>query len=205
MKDFQTLNETPYYENLNSGSTDNQNYSSQHQAITPINQQNQNDVRDAIYKSPTDVGFYFFCCIFFFVGIFASSLMITIWLYEKEIVLILTSPIPLIFTVVGSVLGINYNFSVNINISSTLATIKITHRNMFCCYNKEKIIHINEVQKIIYTVNDGTFSINFKLSDEREVNGWINVNDKNLEGRRAFEILRNSLPKTIIFEGNIDN
>ena len=66
MTDFQTLNETPYYENLNSGSTDNQNYSSQHQALTPIDQQNPNDGRDAIYKSPTDLSFCFFCSVFFF-------------------------------------------------------------------------------------------------------------------------------------------
>ena len=205
MKDFQTLNETPYYENLNSGSADNQNYSSQHQTLTPINQQNQNDGRDAIYSSPADFSFCAFAFVFFIVGLFGSSIMITSWLYEKQIILLYVSPVPLLFTIIGSIFLSSCNFWVNINISSTLGTIKITQIRICCCYNEEKIIQINEVQKIIYTVNDGKFSINFKLSDEREVNGWINVSNKNAQGRRAFEIVRNSLPKTITFEGNIDN
>ena len=101
--------------------------------------------------------------------------MITSWLYEKQIILLYVSPVPLLFTIIGSIFLSSCNFWVNINISSTLGTIKITQIRICCCYNEEKIIQINEVQKIIYTVNDGTFSINFKLSDEREVNGWINV------------------------------
>ena len=205
MKDFQTLNETPYYENLNSGNTDNQNYSSQHQALTPINQHNQNNGTYAIYRCRETFYFCAFAFVFFFVGLFASSLCITSWLYDKQIILLFVSPVPLVFTIIGSILLSVWNLWVNINISSTLGTIKITQERIFCCYNKEKIIQINEVQKIIYTINDLNFSINFKLSDEREVNGWIDASNKNGQGRRALEILRNSLPKRIIFEGNIDN
>ena len=200
MKDFQTLNETPYYENLNSGNTDNQNYSSQHQTLTPINQQNQNDGRDAIYRSPDDCSFCAFGCGFFLLGILASSFMITSCFYEKQMILLYLSPIPLIFTIIGSVFLSSCNIGVKINISSTLGTIKLTQKRIFCCYNIEKIIQINEVQKITIIDNDSRISVNFKLSNERGDNEMINISNKYAQRSRVLEILKNSLPKRIIFE-----
>ena len=205
MKDFQEQNENPYYESLNSGNTGEQNNSSQYQTSIQVNQQNINDVRNAVFSSSIEPSYCLIPIFTFLVGILASSFMLTSGIYDKDLILILLSPIPLVFTIFGCCFGSCANAWVDIKISPTLGIIKIGHKRICCCFNKEKIIQINEVQKVIIQTNEGLFTINFKLLDESEVNGWIKLGNKNSEGRRAFQVLKRALPQRIIFEGDIDN
>ena len=203
MVDFKELNETPYYENLNSEKTDKQNNPTQTQSLIPANPQITNDGTDFIYSTPLEKSYIlFFLC--FFIGIVIAIIVLIYGMYFENKDIIFSSPLPLIFTIVGFILGITVNIQIVINISSALGTIVIIKKKTYWRFNKEKIIQINEVQEVIFQDFEDYFEINFKLSNETEVNGFVRIYQNSYEERRkAIEIIRNALPQRIAFDGDI--
>jgi len=121
---------------------------------------------------------------------------------------------PLLFAVVATILGSCISLYVIINISSTSGTIIINKKKMCFCFSKKEIVQINDLQQVTvqtdysthYEINGvhyDAFEIIFRLSDGREVKGCSGIIDKNGEGRRAFQIIRNALPSRIVFGGNL--
>ena len=198
MKDFQEIKEIPYY-----GITENQNNQTPSESLIPVNQQVNNNGGNAIYKSPENSNICFASILTFIFGILFASVTITSGIYYNEIWVIFLSLIFLIIATVGSVLGSSINFYVEIQVSSTLGTIVIDQKRTFCCFSQKKIIQINELQQVNIQNKKNKFEINFKLSNEREVNGWIKLDNKNNQARRVFDILRNALPQRINFDGDI--
>ena len=127
---------------------------------------------------------------------------------------ILMAFIPLIFSVVATILGSCISLYVIINISSTSGLIIINKKKMCFCFNKQECVQINDLQQVIVQTDTTTrytecgeryysFEVIFRLSDGREVKGCSGIIDKDGEGRRAFQIIRNALPQRIVFDGNL--
>ena len=135
MVDFKELNETPYYENLNSEKKDKQNNPTQSQSLIPVNQQITNDETNIIYSTPLEKS----CILFvlcFFIGILIALIVLIYGICIDNKDIIFSSPLPLIFTIVGFILGITVNIQIVINISSTLGTIVITKKKTYRRFNK---------------------------------------------------------------------
>ena len=75
-------------------------------------------------------------------------------------------------------------------------------------------MQINDLLQVIVQTDDKTtykinrilyysFVVIYRLSNGREVEGCSGIIDKDCEGRRAFRIIRNVLPKRIFFGGNL--
>ena len=205
MADFQNQNETPYYELLTPGKTETQKNPILYQSSNEVNQQTYNYGGNAIYRSPFNCNNCFFIVIFFFSGSFGIIMMISVGISENRIEFILLSLFPLIFLIIAFIVGSTNNIYVVINISSTLGTIAITKRKFFFCFTKKEIIQINDVQQVIVDTKNNLFNVIFKLSNGREVYGCSKIYDKNGKGKKAFEIIRNALPKRISFSGNLVN
>ncbi len=203
MADFLNQNETPYYELLTAGKTETQKNPILYQSSNEVNQQTYNYGGNAIYRSPFNCNNCFFIVIFFFAGSFGTIMMISVGISENRIEFILLSLFPLIFLIIAFIVGSTNNIYVVINISSTLGTIAITKKRLCCCFTKKEIVQINDVQQVIAQTEFSSFNVIFKLYDGREVYGCSKIDNKNGEGRKAFEIIRKVLPERISFSGNL--
>ena len=170
--------------------------------------------KNAFYKTPCN--FITGCIVvsFFIAGIGASVLMIVVGISSGQTEMIFFGLIPLLFAVIATILGSCSSLYVTINISPTFGNIIINKKKMCFCFNKQEILQINDVQQLIvqtdphttYEINGvqyNAFEVIFKLSDGREVVGCSGIIDKNGEGRRAFQIIRDSLPPKVGFGGNL--
>ena len=129
--------------------------------------------------------------------------MISVGIYNNEILMIIYSIIPLVFAIAASCVGAYDDAYIIINISSTIGTIEIKKNKFLFCYNTQEILKINDVKQVIVQSENSSFKIFFKLKDGREVEGCIYIDNKNGEGRKAFEIIRNNLPQNISFSGDL--
>ena len=169
---------------------------------------------NATYKTPCDYSNGFMVTIFFIFGVGFFSFMIAIGISNVQSQAILMAFIPLIFVVVATILGSCISLYVIINISSTSGLIIINKKKMCFCFNKQECVQINDLQQVIVQTDTTTrykecgeryysFEVIFRLSDGREVKGCSGIIDKDGEGRRAFQIIRNALPQRIVFDGNL--
>ena len=207
------MNTAPYADPLTSGSTSYPlNNQAPMQAPLQVNQPNYG--KNAFYKTPCN--FITGCIVvsFFIAGIGASVLMIVVGISSGQTEMIFFGLIPLLFAVIATILGSCSSLYVTINISPTFGNIIINKKKMCFCFNKQEILQINDVQQLIvqtdphttYEINGvqyNAFEVIFKLSDGREVVGCSGIIDKNGEGRRAFQIIRDSLPPKIGYGGNL--
>ena len=168
----------------------------------------------ATYKTPCNYSNGFMVTIFFIFGVGFFSFMIAIGISNVQSQAILLAFIPLIFVVVATILGSCISLYVIINISSTSGLIIINKKKMCFCFNKQECVQINDLQQVIVQTDTTTrytecgeryysFEVIFRLSDGREVKGCSGIIDKDGEGRRAFQIIRNALPQRIVFGGNL--
>ena len=113
---------------------------------------------------------------------------------------------------VGSLINVN---SI-ITIESSLGIVKIIRRKIFCCFNRRYTININEIRHIIVQTDSRmsyqsgkttykSFEIIFQLNNGREIKGCSGAIDKNGEARKAFLTIRNALPNSIPFTGDLAN
>ena len=210
-----TDNATPYYQPLTAGIPYQQNNPTPYQqqpiqVYQPVNSYGSN----ATYKTPCNCIVGTIVVIFFIVGIGIFSFMIATGISSGQTETILFAFIPFIFALIATILGSCISLYVIINISATLGTIIINKKKMCFCFSKQEIVQINDVQQVIvqtdystnYEINGvhyNAFEVIFKLVDGREVKGCSGIIDKNNEGRRAFQIIRNALPTRIVFGGNL--
>ena len=168
----------------------------------------------ATYKTPCNYSNGFMVTIFFIFGVGFFSFMIAIGISNVQSQAILLAFIPLIFVVVATILGSCISLYVIINISATSGLIIINKKKMCFCFSKQEVVQINDLQQVIvqtdytthYEINGvhyDAFEVIFRLSDGREVKGCSGIIDKDGEGRRAFQIIRNALPQRIVFDGNL--
>ena len=215
MADFpnqNNTNTTPYYQqpltsdfNVSNNSTP---YSNNNQNQLQIKENQQNSSKDNnTYTSPFDA--FQGCCqscvysisIFFFVISLTEFFITFNFAFLVGILPSLVFPIStaLIFQGVYS-----------IRIEPLLGTITLTRKKFFfSCFNKKKIIQINEIQQVIvenYIPEDllyGNSRVIFKLVDGKEVKG-LDIYDKDKkEGRNVFFMIKNNLPQSIPFGGNL--
>ena len=122
----------------------------------------------------------------------------------------------LFFTVIGIFVGSSTSLYTSITVDYKLGIINIKTKKISFCFSKSKDIQINQVKKIIVRNDYNTtfkirkygrryfaFEIFFILADGSEVEGCSGLMDQNNEGKKAFSFLRSTLPKNIIFSGNI--
>ena len=199
-----TTPEIPYQQNAQTP------YQPPIEVYQPVNSYGSN----VTYKTPCNCIIGFIVVIFFIVGIGVSLLMITTGILNGDTKSILFGLFPLIFSLAATILGSCISLYVIINISATSGLIIINKKKMCFCFSKQEVVQINDLQQVIvqtdytthYEINGvhyDAFEIIFKLSDGREVKGCSGIIDKNGEGRRAFQIIRNALPPRIIFCGNL--
>ena len=205
-------NENLYNQPLTSETPYQQNDPAQFQQAVQVNQ----PVNNANYSTQWNRVVCVISSAFFIVGIIASSLMLTTGIYDKVNIVLYLSFIPLIFTVVGSALGSCSNLYASINISSASRTITIRKHKVCFCFNDKVVIKINDLQQVIVQTDNRThyeengnsynaFEVIFKLIDGREVKGCTGMINKNGEGTRVYQIIRNALPPSIAFGGDLAN
>lgn len=210
MTDFPNPNSSPYYQPLNSGIPNYQNSPTPIQVNQPVNSYGSN----ATYKTPCNCIVGTIVVIFFIVGVGISALMVFLGISNHDVKLALIAFFPLIFAIVATILGSCISISVVLEISATLGTIVINKKKMCFCFSKQEIVQINDLHQVIvqtdlstnYEINGvhyNAFEVIFKLSDGREVKGCTGIIDKNGEGRKAFQIIRNALPSRIGFGGDL--
>ena len=168
----------------------------------------------ATYKTPCNCIIGTIVSVVFIFGVGYFSYMIATGISSGQSKKILLAFIPLIFVVVATILGSCENLYVIINISSTSGIIIINKKKMCFCFSKQEFVQINDLQQVIvqtdkttrYNIFGGryySFEVIFKLSDGIEVKGCSGIIDKDGEGRRAFQTIRNALPPRIVFGGNL--
>ena len=199
MSDFQNQGETPYYE-LYPSSSYPQNDQTPFQPSHQVIQMDKNYGSDAIYKTPC----YDLSCYIFIIWIFAMPLtfflVITFFYildgYFDIFILFLLIP-SLIAFIIGSII----NTRIIINISSTLGIITIQKKKLFCCFNKQEIIKLNDIKQVSIkkTLFGNYFEIFFKLIDEKEVKACPKIENNNGEKNKAINIIKNALPQRIEF------
>ena len=110
----------------------------------------------------------------------------------------------------GSLINVN---SI-ITIESSLGTVKIIRRKICCCFNRRYTININEIRLVIVQTDNrmtyksgkntiNCFEIIFQLNNGREIKGCSGAIDENGEARKAFLTIRNALPSSIPFTGDL--
>ena len=208
-----SLNTAPYADPLTSGPAA---YPLNNQTpVQPPIQVNQPIYgKNAFYKTPCNCITGCIVVVFFIVGVGASVLMIVNGISSGETEEIFFGLIPLLFAVIATIIGSCTSLYVTINISPTFGNIIINKKKMCFCFSKQEILLIDDVQQVIvqtdphttYTINGvhyNAFEVIFKLSGGREVVGCSGIIDKNGEGRRAFQMIRESLPPKIGYGGNL--
>ena len=181
MSDFQNQGETPYYE-LYPSSSYPQNDQTPFQPSQQVIQMDKNYGSDAIYKTPC----YDLSCYIFIIWIFAMPLTFFLVIsffyildgYFDIFILFLLIP-SLIAFIIGSII----NTRIIINISSTLGIITIQKKKLFCCFNKQEIIQLNDIKQvsIIKTLFGNNFEIFFKLINEKKVKVCPEIENKSGE------------------------
>jgi len=181
---------------------------------TPNNEYMMSPPCKTVYTTPCEfiTGTISFC--FFFVGTGASVTMVIIGITSGEIVLMFVGLFPLIFAVVGTVIGSISSIYYKITIDPISKMITINVKKMCCCFNKTIEIGMGEVQEVIvktdpstsYTINGvyyKAFEVLFKLIDGRIIKGCTGIINKGGEAKKAFSIIRNGFPSNIPFSGDL--
>ena len=156
---------------------------------------------DAIYKTPCyDLSLHIFIVWCFAMPLAFFSFYIFSCILNKgyfDIFFLFVLIPPLIAFIVGSII----NTRIIINISSTLGKITIEKKKLFCCFNKQEIIQINDIKQVSIkkTLFGDNFEIFFKLINEKEVKVCPRIENKSGEKNKAINIIKNSLPKRIEF------
>ena len=170
--------------------------------------------KNGFYKTPCNCITGCIVVSFFITGVGVFLFMLVMGISSGETEQILFAFIPLIFAVIATILGSCSSLYVTINISPTFGNIVINKKKMCFCFSKQEILQINDVQQVIvqtdphttYKINGvryNAFEVIFKLVDGRSVVGCSGIIDKNGEGRRAFQIIRECLPQKVGYGGNL--
>jgi hypothetical protein len=214
MIDCQNESAAPVYEPLTSGIPYRQNNPTPYQPLFQINKQINNIGSNAIYRTPSSPEFAIVAVIFLIIGFGVFIIMLSAAISKNDKREIYQAFLPLIFVLIAFILGSCFSLYITINISANSGLIIINKKKTFFCFNKQEILQISDIQQVIvqtnyyvhYKINRQhfkSFNIIFKLFDGREVTGCYGIIDKNREGSRAFQILRNALPQRIDFDGNL--
>ena len=151
--------------------------------------------------------------LFFIIGVIFFSIMIAEIISSRQKKKLFLIFIPLIFAIISFVLGIRSNLYFIINISATSGIIIIDKKKLFFCFNKQDVVKISDLKKVMVKIDYEThhkdgynrFEIIFKLSNGTEVKGCSQITDKDGEARRAFQIIGNALPPRIEVCGNFSH
>ena len=216
MIDCQNESAAPAYEPSTAGNPYQQNNPtpSPYQPVTQEKKPIKNYANNATYKTPLSIEIAILSVVFLIIGFVLFVIIISSAISKNDIKKIYKSIFPLIFALIGIILGSCFSLYYSINISANSGLIIIDKKKTFFCFNKQKTILISDIQQVIvqtnyyvsYKINRyhfDSFDIIFKLFDGREVTGCYGVIDKNREGMRAFQFLRNALPQRIEFDGNL--
>ena len=186
----------------------------QYQPQIQLNQNYNSSGINATYKSPF---FSTLCFIVIFIFLFATgfgSIMIVGAVkgeYKMMLAgLIVSFILYLSIFLAGSLINVN---SI-ITIESSLGTVKIIRRKICCCFNRRYTININEIRLVIVQTDNrmtyksgkntiNCFEIIFQLNNGREIKGCSGAIDENGEARKAFLTIRNALPSSIPFTGDL--
>lgn len=208
---YQSLNNiTPYDKSINEDKNTPEQYLSQIQ----LNQNYNSSGINVTYKSPFFSGICFLVfCLFLFATGFGSIMIVGAVQSEYRMMLaglIVSFILFLIIFLVGTLINVN---SI-ITIESSLGTVKIIRRKICCCFNRRYTININEIRQVIVQTDSkmnyqsgntkyNSFEIIFQLNNGREIKGCSGAIDENGEARKAFLTIRNALPNSIPFIGDL--
>ena len=175
---------------------------------------NKKTKNDVTYETPCNCIIGFIVVIFFIVGICLFSIILSNGISKGQSKTIIIAFIPLTFVIIAIILGSVISLYFIINISATSGIIIINKKKVCFCFSKQEVLQINDLQQVIvqtdnhchHTINGkryNSFEVIFRLSDGREVIGCSGIMNKDCEGRRAFQFIRNALPPRIVFGGNL--
>jgi len=219
MADF-TPSYPQYYQPLNNITQNDKsineatNIPQQYQPQIPLNQNYNSPGINATYKSPY---FSTICFMIIFIFLFASGFGVVMIVgtikgeYKMMLAgLIVSFILFLCIFLAGSLINVN---SI-ITIESSLGTVKIIRRKICCCFNKRYNININEIRLVIVQTDNKmsyqsgkttykSFEIVFKLNNGKEIKACTGAINENGEARKAFLTIRNALPSSIPFTGDL--
>ena len=181
---------------------------------TPILAKKINDINiepssKVFYRTPKNWFMILFIIIPFVSGIGISySMYNDISSNENDNSPIFICLFPLVFSLVGIVIGCIFTFYFTITIDNYLGIIIIKSRKFCLCCIKPKIIEIKNIQQALVEIDPNTririfgsnidaFKLTFKLFDGREIKAFSGVIDYKGASKILTNILINSLPKNI--------
>ena len=201
---------TPYDKSINETS----NTPEQYKPTAQYNQNYNSSGINATYKSPFFSGICFaFVILFIMANVFGSIMIVGAIQADYKMMsagLIISFILYLVIILVGTLI---YVKSI-ITIECSLGTVKIIRRKICCCFNRKYTININEIKQVVVQIDSrmnynsdnqtyNSFEVIFQLINGREIKGCSGVIDKDGEARKAFLTIRNSLPNSIPFTGNL--
>ena len=217
MTDYTTINTTnpaPLYPPSDYNTPNNQipfssNNANQNQSSIQLNQQQPYDDNGNIFTYTTPFGCSACLTLFLSISTLTGGTLLFFNMYFQDTDK-LKWIIPFFINLIGFFLGIT-TLKTSIKIDLHSGIIEITDTKFFCCFNGHRKVQINDIKQIILknylkSVENGNnynSKLIFKLVNGKEVKGFDISDDHEKEGRNAFEILRNVLPKNIPFEGNL--
>ena len=165
------------------------------------------------YKTPYDNFLHIWTILFFIFGFGGSGLLFLIY-YTLQNVELYACFFPLIFLLACFFIGSFMSPYRAIDIDNTSGTVTLSTKKVFCCFNQNKKIKINEIRHVVVKtdpkvtyqisgVNYNSFEVIFILSNGKQVKGCSEVLDKNNEGRNCFSIIKKALPPKVTFSGNL--
>ena len=186
----------------------------QYQPQIQLNQNYNSSGINATYKSPF---FSTLCFIVIFIFLFATafgSIMIVGAVKGEYKMMLAGLIVSLILYLSIFLAGSLINVNSIITIESSLGTVKIIRRKICCCFNRRYTININEIRLVIVQTDNrmtyksgkntiNCFEIIFQLNNGREIKGCSGAIDENGEARKAFLTIRNALPSSIPFTGDL--
>ena len=203
--------------------TNSYNYPSGYDKPLTVGPQNFNSPPStgtkAFYKTPM----HFFNCIFFTIGIIVGTLFLSIFTVlaivnppEDKSIFYFGYPFIIVWMcgfTIPSGCGALYT---SIDIDPFVSLITIKTKKLFCCLSKTRVFEFNNIKKMIIKLDPSThyringvpynaFKIEVLPTNNEIFEALSGVMDKNFESKKAFDILRNSLPSNIQVENELNN
>ena len=189
-------------------SNNSSDYQSNSIGVNSFNSNCENPSSKLTYRSPIIYQMSIIFVICFIIGFGLSCFIIYISIHNKKFKFLFYLICSFMFLIISVVIGIKFNFYLNIKIDTDLGIVYIKTIKLFFFNKKSNKIEIKNISQVSIIIDPlkhfqinyehyDCFKIIFKLLDGKEISGNTLVKEPFIEGNKVYDILKISLPKNI--------